>query len=492
MAHDKTPPLVLTCPHMSDVVIPPYITDLMVQKQDTCPHWNWFDLYGDPALKAPESEWHRLMFEARLMGEADIAAGRGAYERPAGETLEERAAATLTLMRAGAGLIYKPVLISEDFCAEPDLLERRDDLASDLGLWHYAALDIRGGEKVTEAMKNRAKFYGLLLSILQGVRPDSGYVLTVDGSQFAFPLDEHEERLTDLLEELETIRTTGDCQLPHLAAACKQSPWFKECVHFSEDNDDVALLYNVKRRTLQRFREAGLTTVPQIAAADLRPFVGTGHDMTVDNLERIRLQARALIEKKHFHRRPYVLTPTKTEVFFDIEADGLRGNFDYLYGFLVRDAAGERFEKFTAENPEGQEQMWRDVLKWFAQLPTDAVIYHYGDHERHSLAVLEARYGGAKTLTRIRAQMRDLNEIMKECLVFPLYFYGLKEIGNYVGYTRQAEIAHGAVSVEYYERWLADQDRALLDAIIAYNREDCEATMALKDWLAKEQSVIPA
>jgi uncharacterized protein len=83
--------------------------------------------------------------------------------------------------------------------------------------------------------------------------------------------------------------------------------------------------------------------------------------------------------------------------------------------------------------------------------------------------------------------MRDLNEIMKECLVFPLYFYGLKEIGGYVGYKREAEIAHGAVSVEYYERWLAENDRALLDAIIHYNREDCEATMALKDWLVEEQ-----
>ncbi len=407
---------------MPDAIIPPYITDLMVQKQDTCPHWNWFDLYGDYALKAPESEWHKLMFESRLMSEAEIAAARGVYERPVGETLEERAAATLELMRAGVKLIYKPVLINEDFCAEPDLLESRDDLESNFGNWHYTALDIRGGEKVTEAMKNRAVFYGELLAALQGQRPENGYVLTVDGSQFSFPLDEHEHRLHDLLEEIDIIRTTGDCQLPHLAAACKQSPWFKSCVLFAEDNEDVALLYNVKRRALGRFREAGLTTVPQVAESDLKQFVGAGHDMTADNLERIRTQARALIEKKHFHRRPYVLTPTKTEVFFDIEADGLRGNFDYLYGFLVRDAAGVRFEKFTAESPDGQEQMWRDVLKWFGQLPTDAVIYHYGDHERHSLAVLEARFGGAKTLTRIRAGMRDLNEIMKECSCFLCIF----------------------------------------------------------------------
>lgn len=470
--------------------VQPYITDLMVQKQDTCPHWNWFDLYGDPSLKAEESEWHRLTFEARLMGEEQVAAARGAYERPAGESVEERAAATLELMRAGTKLIYKPVLIVADLLAEPDLLESRDEFESALGSWHYVALDIRGGEKVTEAMKNRATFYGGLLEESQGYRPESGYVLTVNGSQFAFPLEEHEHRLTDLLEEIDVIRTTGEQPAPHLAAACKQSPWFKECIHLAEATDDVALLYNVKRRDVRAFREAGVTTVAAMAAIDIRQFVGTGSSMTTDNLERIRLQAEALIEKKHYHRRPYSLPVAATEVFFDIEADGLRGNFDYLYGFLVRDAAGVRFEKFTAESPADQEQMWRDVLKWLAQLPVDTVIYHYGDHERHSLAVLEARFGGSKTLTRIRAGMRDLNEIMKDCLVFPLYFYGLKEIGGYVGYQRQAEIAQGAVSIEYYERWLAGHDRALLDAIIHYNREDCEATMALKDWLAEEQSVI--
>jgi uncharacterized protein len=468
-----------------------YITDLMVQKQDTCPHWNWFDLYGDPSHKAEESKWHRLMFEARLMDEEQVVAARGTFDRPVGETVEERAAATLELMRAGAKLIYKPALIVSDLLGEPDLLERRDEFESALGGWHYVALDVRGGEKVTEAMKNRAVFYGGLLEELQGYRPENGYVITVDGSQFAFPLQEHEFRLNDLLEEIDAIRTTGECPAPHLAAACKQSPWFKECIRLAEATDDLALLYNVKRRDVQRFREAGVTTVAQMAATDLKQFVGTGSSMTTDNLERIRLQAEALIGQTHYHRRPYVLPTAATEVFFDIEADGLRGNFDYLYGFLVRDAAGVRFEKFTAESPAGQEQMWREVLKWFAQLPQDVVIYHYGDHERHSLAVLEARYGGSKTLARLRPQLRDLNEIMKDCLVFPLYFYGLKEIGGYVGYRREAEIAQGAVSVEYYERWLAEQDRALLDAIIHYNREDCEATMALKDWLAGENQKLP-
>jgi predicted RecB family nuclease len=293
-------------------------------------------------------------------------------------------------------------------------------------------------------------------------------------------------RVQELLSEIDAIRETGECPLPHLAAACKQSPWFKECVHLAESSDDAALLYNVKRRSLQRFRDAGFKTVADMIAGDFSPLLGTGSDMTEDNLARVKLQAQALKEQRHFVRRPYRLPAANTEIFFDIESDGLRGSFDYLFGFVIRDATGVRYEKFVAEKPEEEEKMWRDFLRWFGQIPVDCAVYHFGDHERHSLAVLEARYCGSKSLTRFRAAMRDLNEIVKDSLVFPLYFYGLKEIGGYIGYQRQAEIAHGAVSVEYYERWLAEQQRAYLDAIIEYNKEDCEATEALKDWLVKE------
>ena len=34
-----------------------------------------------------------------------------------------------------------------------------------------------------------------------------------------------------------------------------------------------------------------------------------------------------------------------------------------------------------------------------------------------------------------------------------------------------------------FERWLDDRDQARLDAIAAYNEEDCLATLELRDWL---------
>jgi uncharacterized protein len=512
---------------------PKIVTDLMLQKQATCPHWNWFDMHGDRRRCADESPWHRLMFEQRLIDEEKVVAARGPFEKPKGRTPAARAKATLALMEAGAERIYKPVLAVADLLAEPDILERRDGVPSSLGGWSYAPLDVRGGERVNEAMKIRPAFYGGLLGELQGVEPTEGGFLSIDGTVLSIPLAEHAGRVESLLAEIDEA-VEGKCPPPHLAAACKQSPWFKECIRLAEAEGDIALLYNVKRRTVGKLRDLGLNSVTDVAAMDPAKFAGPSPDMSEESLERIRLQARALLEKKHFHRRPYLLPtsppapvanssaatapesrdglsdirgpgsaeaprnhpeagfglkPPSTELFFDIEADGLRGNYDYLYGFLVRDAAGIRHVRFVAEKPEEQERMWREFLRWFGQMPHDCAVYHYGDHERHSLAVLESRYGGSKSLMRFRQQMRDLNEIVKDAFVLPLYFYGLKEIGGYIGYGRKAEIASGAVSVEYYEEWLGKGERSKLDVVIEYNREDCEATMALKDWLVADQGI---
>ena len=46
-----------------------------------------------------------------------------------------------------------------------------------------------------------------------------------------------------------------------------------------------------------------------------------------------------------------------------------------------------------------------------------------------------------------------------------------------------AEIRDGGTSIVEYERYMQTRDPAILDAIAAYNREDCVATLLLRDWL---------
>src|SRR5262249_42660336 len=65
--------------------------------------------------------------------------------------------------------------------------------------------------------------------------------------------------------------------------------------------------------------------------------------------------------------------------------------------------------------------------------------------------------------------------------------YGLKEMEAFLPLRRDAEIRDGATSMVEYEHYIQSRDRSILDAIADYNREDCIATIELRDWLLQRR-----
>jgi uncharacterized protein len=70
---------------------------------------------------------------------------------------------------------------------------------------------------------------------------------------------------------------------------------------------------------------------------------------------------------------------------------------------------------------------------------------------------------------------------------WPLYSYGLKDIAKYLGFRWTDEDASGANSIAWYADYLKDpkNNQHLMDQIIQYNKEDCQALAHVKDYLKK-------
>ena len=66
--------------------------------------------------------------------------------------------------------------------------------------------------------------------------------------------------------------------------------------------------------------------------------------------------------------------------------------------------------------------------------------------------------------------------------------YGLKELEAFLDFRRQAEIQDGGTSIIVFEQWMQTRDPALLAQIDEYNREDCIATLLLRDWLLERRA----
>lgn len=452
-------------------------------KYGACPHWLYFDEYGDPENRREISDFNRRLLERGLLHEEDVMEGME-YTEVRGKDLQERFAKTVELMKEGVPRIYHGILMADDLVGEPDILEKKTDRPSDFGSYHYAAIDIKSAEKLTDSHKYQLVLYGELLSAVQGMRPREGYIMNKNRLLLGFPLREFELQFHEALRHVRRI-FDGEKPQPHLSSACKNSPWFQECVAYAESERDIALLYNVKKKTVMALREAGVRTVEDAAEMDVDGLAGSTSYMTRKMLDRAKLQAEALIEKAHYIRRPYSFDEKPLELFFDIEGDPLR-QVEYLFGFLVREDGEEEYKPFIAEKPEDEGKMWKEFIEWIGTLPDRYAVYHYGTYEKTSIAALEARYGGSAALGKFRDRMVDLNATIKDCLVFPLYFYGIKDIGEYIGFERSGKITGGGESIMYYEDWLTKGDRKALDEVILYNKDDVLATRYLKDWLVEE------
>ncbi len=464
---------------------PPVVTGGMFVKYFTCPHWLWFDRFGDSAERAEPSRFHEMLLERGLLHEEKML-GDLEYEIVGDGTLEERFIKTVELMEAGVPRIYHGILMADDMVGEPDLLERSDDKTSQFGSYHYLPVDIKSAERVTEGMRMQLSFYADLLKRVQGRKPKYGYILNGSGARIGCDLAESKELYEQIIGEIREV-LAGKMLEPRLSSGCRQSPWFKKCVELAEEKHDITLLYNIKNRTLTKLRALGVRTVEDATVMDVDEIHELDRDLKRKTLVRAQLQAEALVEQTHFFRKRVDLPETEIDIFFDIESDPLRAN-DYLFGFLVRDDGGERYEYHLAESPDKEPEMWRDFLLRTAKLSEDYAVYHFGTFEKARLTALELRYGGSPDLDRFRERMIDLNEIVKDKVTLPLYFYGIKDIGRYIGFERDDTISGGGESVAVYEKWLETGNREFMDDILQYNKDDVVATRELKDWLSKEQS----
>jgi uncharacterized protein len=112
-------------------------------------------------------------------------------------------------------------------------------------------------------------------------------------------------------------------------------------------------------------------------------------------------------------------------------------------------------------------------------------VYHYAAYEVTALRRLTCLYGTREEELDelLRAEVFvDLYKVVSQGLRISHPRYGLKQVETFF-FERKADLRAGDDSIVLYEEWLESRDQGILDAIAAYNQEDCEATLQLRDWL---------
>jgi predicted RecB family nuclease len=441
--------------------------------------------------------------EAQLLFEKGNAHEASYLERLRDEGLDVReitiedgfdagAQATRDVILEGADVIYQAVLTDGRWRGQADFLMRTADGT-------YEALDTKLARSAKPAYILQLCFYSEQLARLQGARPRHMHVLLGSGERQSFrpqEFDAYARRVRTRLEEFVSLEPDTEAMPCEHCDICDFLP---VCRAWWEEVDHLSRLAGCGSRQIKKLAPSGITTMHALANADASdPPPGINAEM----FEKLHRQAALQLERHDTGKLAFVILdplperglallpdPTTGDIFFDIEGNPFwdeQGSLEYLWGLLDAD---KTFTPLWADDHASERLAFQGVVdrihSRLVEHP-DMHVYHYAAYEVSALRRLAGRYSTREAKVDdllTRGVLVDLLKVVRGGLAASVPGYGLKEMEIFLAFDRHAEIRDGGTSIIEHERYIQTRDPAILETIAAYNREDCVATLALRDWL---------
>lgn len=306
------------------------------------------------------------------------------------------------------------------------------------------------------------------------------------------------------LDEMVRIRTAAtEPYSPVGWSKCSACGFRERCWPRAEARRDVALVPGVDQGLARVLRDAGTATIEDLlenfdtdSLSGLKRPWGRGSAAVGSGAARILKRASAIERNTEILLGPARLPVSENYVMFDLE--GLPPQLDdvekvYLWGLQVFGAEPSEFLPATAGfGVEGDRQGWTSFLR-LARLLFDRYgdlpFVHWAAYEKSKLDGYVKRFGDpAGIAARVRKNLVDLLPLVQQSVALPLPSYSLKVVEKHLGFSRVLEDAGGDWAMAEYIKATETHDERVrtltMRRILAYNREDLEATWAVFQWLA--------
>ncbi len=421
-------------------------------------------------------------------------------------TLEEREKRTKEAVERGESVIYQAVLratqdlLGKNFeiVGEPDFLIKRDK--------GYVIRDSKMSKRITEnehaEILRQLGIYGWLYEQTFGNSPISLEIHSGPGDIIEIPYDGGKAALI-LLEKIAGLKMAdAEIYSPVGWSKCGGCPFHSYCWARAERNRDVALIPDIDQNLAVALRDNNIFTIEDLLAnfdenelsAFKRPW-GTRMQRVGKKAVSIIRSAQAMTGGQEILIEPPSVPVHSNYVMFDLE--GLPPQLDelekiYLWGTQVfGEDQGDFMPAVAGFGEEGDREGWESFLN-----NADVIFKKYGDvpfvhwhhYERVKIDLYRDRYGDPSGVAeKVKDNLLDLLPVTQGSVALPLPSYSLKVVEKYVGYKRTLkEVAGDWAMAKYIEATETEDQRQreeLMDKILAYNREDLEATWAVLNWL---------
>ncbi|PLW80479.1 hypothetical protein C0585_02175 [Candidatus Woesearchaeota archaeon] len=450
-----------------------------------CPHRLFLDTYETEDEKVPISEFMKSKIDQGMIHEKDAVKDLE-FSEVQYETSEEGFKKTLDLMKKGVNQIYQCVLVHEDLLGRPDLLIRKEG-ESIFGNYYYEAIDIKSGKNLKKEYRMQVIFYTYILGKIQGFLPEKGYVINSQKEEIPFNISPEYPEFKKALKKIREVFSIGSDYDYYLSSSCNECQWREVCLKEAIKKNDLSLIYRLSKRAKDNLLEQDIKDIVELSKKEPED-IKLWNGVSLGTIAKWIIQSKSLVRDKEIILAKPRFKKTRYELFFDIEGETKLG-IDYLYGVIVRDTENnsEKYHPFFSKEPDDEKKVWDDFLDLIESLEDDFVIYYYTSYEVSSLKRMKERYGcNIETYNMIIKRLVDLFPIVTRNVVLPIYSYSIKPIAKYLGFKWSNKDAGGTQSMYWYSMYL-EGNQEYKDIIIEYNKDYCEATLVLKDWLENLQ-----
>lgn len=476
-----------------------------------CEHLTTLDLavargeVGRPAADNPHADLIRRKgeeHEARYLAQLRLN-GRNVVEIPFDGDFDASATATREAMRAGADVVYQGCFVYGGWRGFADFLERVER-PSDLGPWSYEAVDTKLARQPKPYYVLQLCFYSGEIARVQRIEPERVHVVLGSGERVSLRPADFSAYYRRVRHRFLAFVASGRETYPWPVEHCSLCEFKSVCDERWDRDDHLVRVANIRRDQIVRLQEEGLMTLEALAL--------TAPDTVVPRLapatfEKLRDQAALQHRRRITGELAYHLLPPEQErglgllpepatgdLFFDIEGDpfwAAERGLEYLFGFLWSEDGGTVFRPFWGHHRDEEKRAFEQTVdlihERLARDPT-MHVYHYAHYEPTALKRLAAEYGTREeqldNLLR-REVFVDLYAVVRQGLRASVGRYSIKDLEAFYLDGRAAPLGSGDEAVLAYEEWKGTRNEQLLEAIAAYNEEDCRSTLELRDWLLR-------
>ena len=385
-------------------------------------------------------------------------------------------------LKNGSDFLTNTTLKAEEIQATCGLLTKAEGNSS-LGRYHYEPTIFVGTRSISKEQRVELFFAGHVLEHIQKKRPMAGKIIGIDGKSHKVKLEDIGKTLNPLLRSLHewVFSSSPEEPLLILNKHCSLCPFQSGCKGQAEKKDNLSLLDGISTfKQMKKYERKGIFTINQLSFL-FRPRRQRKRSrkqlMTKHSLE---LQALVIRTGKIYLQEIPEIPRQRVELFLDIEGIPDQQLF-YLIGLLVCEEDSCTYHSFWADTTQEEGKVWKQFLNEINLYP-DAPIYHYGSYESKAIDQLGKRYG--IDIRRIKDRFVNINGFIYGKVYFPLRSNRLKEIGKFIGALWSSTDASGLQSLVWRHYWDETHKRKYQQALMTYNKEDCQALKMLTGFLA--------